>query len=139
MKNVLCFLKKAADEIKKNDDYLPVSAILVRKNEIVSMSCNLNESFLGHAEIQCIKIAEKKLKTKYLNDCEMFITLEPCPMCLHAIFLAKIKRVFFCAFSEHVFDKSFYRNKIEIYGGFYEDDMRRKLKNFFLKVREKKD
>ncbi len=138
---VFYFLSEAQKEANWiSDTSVPVGAVLTLRNRIISRACNSSASFLDHAEILCIREAEKKLKTKYLNDCEIFLTLEPCPMCLHAIFLAKIKRVFFSAFaySEHNPSNIFYKNSMEVYGGFDELRMSGRLKNFFFNIREKK-
>jgi len=75
---------------------IPIGAVLVKDGKIIARAFNSTESklnFTCHAEMLVIAKACRKLKTKYLNDCELFITLEPCPMCRGAIRLTRLKSV----------------------------------------------
>ena len=84
-------------EIAKENGDVPVGAVIIKNNEIIAKSHNqvvLQNDALAHAEIIAIKEASKKLNQKYLNDCDLYVSLEPCPMCAGAIVLAKIKRVY---------------------------------------------
>ena len=79
-----------------SDDEVPVSCIITKENKIISYAYNSkikNKSPLDHAEIIAIKKAAKKLKTWNLNDCELYVTLYPCDMCLSIINEARIKKV----------------------------------------------
>ena len=90
--------KKAFD-----NDEVPVGAVLVCNNEIVATGYNTRESennICGHAEINCLLNAGKKLKSWRFEDCVLYVTLEPCPMCASAIQQAKIKRVVYGASDE---------------------------------------
>ena len=125
-----------------NEDCIPVGAIIILNDNIIASARNKNKSFLTHAEIECIKEAEKRVQTKYLDKCEMFVTLKPCLMCHHAIFLSRIRKVFYGAFSNYEKENDFlYRSfsdkKIRYYGGFYEEESLHLLKNFFLNKRKK--
>lgn len=83
----------------KNDE-VPVGAVIVLKGEIISRAHNQKEAKkdpTSHAEIECIKKACKKLNKKYLDDCEMYVTLEPCLMCLGAILESRIKKIYIAA------------------------------------------
>lgn len=89
-------LKEAKKAYKKNE--VPVGAIIVKNNKILAKSHNLvekKEDATAHAELIAIKKASKLLKNWRLNDCEMYVTLEPCNMCVSAIELCRIKKVYF--------------------------------------------
>lgn len=81
---------------RKNE--IPVAAIVVRNGKIISKSYNkrnLTNNPLHHAEIICLVKASKKLKTCKLSDCDMYVTLEPCPMCKSVINESRIRNVYF--------------------------------------------
>ena len=81
---------------RKNE--IPVAAIVVRNGKIISKSYNkrnLTNNPLHHAEIICLVKASKKLKTWKLSDCDMYVTLEPCPMCKSVIDESRIRNVYF--------------------------------------------
>ena len=133
-------MKEAMSEAKISFDEncVPVGAIIVLNDKIVARGRNKNDSFLMHAEIECIRSAEKNLSTKYLDGCEIFVTMNPCSMCFYAIFLSKIRRVFFGSFSDNDFESDdFFKNKVESYGGFLEKESLKLLKTFFLSKRKK--
>ena len=78
-------------------DEVPVGAVIVKNNEIISFGFNLkekNQSALEHAELIAIEMASKKLKNWRLEDCDLYVTLDPCPMCASAIKQARIKNVY---------------------------------------------
>lgn len=77
---------------------IPVAAIVVRNGKIISKSYNkrnITNNPLHHAEIICLVKASKKLKTWKLSDCDMYVTLEPCPMCKSVINESRIRNVYF--------------------------------------------
>lgn len=81
---------------KKND--IPVSAILIRNNKIIAKAYNkknILKNPMMHAEIICLTRAYKKLKRWNLNDCILYVTLEPCDMCKNIIQESRIDNVFF--------------------------------------------
>ena len=94
-------MKIAFSEAKKAFDKgeVPIGAVIVSETgKIIAKAHNLTETKknpLCHAEILAIQKACKKINKKYLMNCSIFITLEPCPMCATAISLAKIKNVYF--------------------------------------------
>ena len=93
------YMKIALKEANKalKEDEVPIGAIIVFNNEIIAKAHNKKESKkdpLAHAEIECIRKATKKLGLKYLNDSEMYVTLEPCIMCAGAIINSRIKKVY---------------------------------------------
>lgn len=89
-------IKLAKKAFKKGE--VPVGAIIVKNNKIIAKAYNKIEKYKDatmHAEILAIKKASKKLKNWRLNDCEMYVTLEPCTMCSSAIELSRIKKVYY--------------------------------------------
>lgn len=94
------YIKIIIDEAKKASKHgeVPVGAIIIRKGKIISKAHNMVEkkkNSVLHAEIIAISKASKKMKNWRLNDCEMYVTLEPCEMCKSAIELCRIKKVYF--------------------------------------------
>ena len=127
-------------EKARDIDEVPVGAILVDKNgKIVASAHNLVETLIdpiAHAEILVIRDACNKLASKNLSDLDLYVTLQPCPMCLQAISLAKIKRVYFGAYDPEISINSIYMDhKPEIYGGINEKEAAILLKDFFKKKR----
>ena len=83
-------------------DEVPVGAVIVYNDKIIARGHNTREtkqSVLGHAEINAIKKASKKIGSWRLEDCDMYVTLEPCSMCSGAIIQSRIKNLYFGAFS----------------------------------------
>lgn len=98
----LDYMKIALEEAFKaySVDEVPVGAVIVCNGEIIAKAHNLREnkqSTLSHAEIEVIKIANDKLKSWRLDQCTLYVTLEPCMMCSGAIQQARIKRVVYAA------------------------------------------
>ena len=99
------FMKEAYKEAKKayNKLEVPVGAVIVKDGEVIARAHNLREkenNSLAHAEILCIKKACKKFNTWRLEDMEMYVTLEPCPMCAGALIQSRLKKVYFGAKDE---------------------------------------
>ncbi len=87
-------------EIAKSHDDVPIGAVIVRGDEIIATGENrvqLDKNPTLHAEIVAINAACEKLGQKFLDDCDIYISLEPCPMCATAISLARIKNVYYAA------------------------------------------
>lgn len=90
---------KEALKCKKTDD-VPVGAIIVEKDIIISKGHNTREktkSIIGHAEINAVEKACRKKNTWHLDDCVIYVTLEPCKMCLEVIRQARIKKIYYAA------------------------------------------
>lgn len=93
------FMKEALKEAKKayDRDEIPVGAVIVRDGKIIARAHNSKESSknaVAHAEILAIQKACKKLESWRLLDCEMYVTLEPCPMCAGALINARISKIY---------------------------------------------
>ena len=126
---------------------VPVGAAILRGDELISMAHNETiekNNPCAHAEMLAIERAFEKTGAYRLDDCEMYVTLEPCPMCAGAIALARLKRVYFGAYDA---EKGAFGGKIdiapdmniktEIYGGIEENESKKILKNFFRKSIDK--
>ena len=92
------FMEEALKEAKKayKKEEIPVGAVIVKDGEIISRAHNLKElknSSISHAEILAIDKANKKLKAWRLENCEMYVTLEPCMMCTGAIIQSRMSRL----------------------------------------------
>lgn len=97
------FLKFAIEQaiIAQEKGEVPVGAIIVKNNKLIAKGHNLCENTndpTAHAEIIAIKNASKILNTWRLNDCDMYVTLEPCPMCAGAIVQSRIRNLYIGAF-----------------------------------------
>ena len=96
----------------------------------------------SHAEISAIRKAERVLNNWRLDDCEMYVTLEPCPMCAWAILQSRIKTLYFGSFDKNygafgsAMDLRKYTNsKLKVYGGIKEEECDKILEEFFKKIR----
>ncbi len=125
---------------------IPVGAVIVKDGKIIAEGKNMREAkqnALSHAEIEAINNACKTLNSWRLDDCEMYVTLEPCPMCAGAIINARIKTLIFGAydFKSGSIDSVVnlcdypYNHKVEVYGGICEDECLNILRNFFGNLR----
>jgi len=136
---------KLADEAAAFGE-VPVGAVIVKNGKIIAKGRNMREqkqNALSHAEIEAINNACKELGSWRLDDCEMYVTLEPCPMCTGAIINSRIKTLIFGAYDSKAgsIDSVInlcdypYNHKPEIYGGILEDECLEILQNFFKKLR----
>ena len=138
------FMKIALNEAKAafDEDEIPVGAIIVHGNQIISRGYNqstkLNDS-TAHAEMIAITSAQNKIGSRYLNECEMYVTLEPCMMCSGAIYQSKLSKVIYALDDK---EKGYLRNsklnynkKIEIISNILEEESKNLLNTFFFKLR----
>ena len=135
----------ALAQAKKAEEHgeVPVGAILVRDGLLVAQAYNqpiLKNDPTAHAEIQLLRAAGKKLKNYRLTGTSLYVTLEPCAMCLGAIMHARIDRLVFsaydpktgvCGSSENLMDAKCFNHKINLVSGVLENESRQLLKNFF--------
>ena len=130
---------------------VPVGCVIVRGGEVVGRGRNRREerqSAASHAEMEAIAQANERLGTWRLDDCELYVTLEPCPMCAGAILNARIRRVWYGARDEafgacggvtNLFMENF-PNRPALVGGILERACRQVLSDFFASLRSgKKD
>lgn len=97
LENVYKILLEEA-KIGYAEDEVPISAVIVKNDEIISYAHNLKESLqsvMAHAEILAIEKASEKLNNWRLDGCDIYISLEPCTMCISAIHQARIKNVYY--------------------------------------------
>ena len=138
MKEALKQAKKAYDE-----DEIPVGAIIVCNNKIIARGYNQMEKLsdaTAHAEMIAITSAQNSLGSKYLNDIELYVTLEPCMMCSGAIFLSKIKKVVYALDDRergHIYkSKESINKKLVIIDNILENDSKTLIDSFFKKIRK---
>lgn len=142
------FMLSALEMAKEafDDGEVPVGAVIVKDNEIIAKGRNRREkekNALLHAEIDAINNACKKLHGWRLWNCEMYVTLEPCPMCAGAIINAHIPKVYFgaydykngsCGTITNLFEMP-YNFKPEYQGGFLQEECSELIKDFFKTLR----
>lgn len=97
------FMEKALEEAKIAEylNEVPVGAVIVKEREIIASAHNLRETLkdpTAHAEVIAIKKASEILNNWRLNECEMYVTLEPCPMCAGAILQSRIRKLYIGTF-----------------------------------------
>ncbi len=145
------FMKEALKEAKKayTKEEIPVGAIIVKDGKIIARAHNLRESknsSIAHAEILAIKKANKKLNAWRLEDCEMYITLEPCMMCMGAIINSRIKKIYIgtldpktgACMSVINIEEYKFNHTVEIETGILKKDCEYILKDFFKMLRQAK-
>ncbi|QSZ27401.1 nucleoside deaminase [Aceticella autotrophica] len=143
------FMQEALNEAEKSLHLseVPVGAVVVKDGIIIGRGHNLKETSNDgtmHAEIIAIKNACRNLNNWRLSDCDLFVTLEPCPMCAGAIIETRIRRVYIGAENANsgaagtVYDilgKRSLNSTSDIYFGIMEEECKNLLKNFFEKLR----
>src|SRR5574344_1186345 len=125
------FMSKALQEAKAAlaEGEIPIGAIIVCKGRIISRAHNLTETLCdvtAHAEMQAITAAANQLGGKYLTDCTLYVTIEPCPMCAGALGWAQIPRIVYGAADDkrgfHVYAPKALHPRTTISGGILEED-----------------
>ena len=142
----------ALEEAKKaySKGEVPIGAVIVKDGEIIARSHNLKEtlkSAIAHAEILAIEKACKKLGAWRLLDCEMYVTLEPCPMCAGALINSRIKKIYIgtddpktgaCGSKLNLLKDFTFNHDIEIEKYILKEECSKILKDFFKMLREQK-
>lgn len=139
------FMQEAINIAKNSEKDLPIGAVLVKNGEIISKAHNekeLRKDVTAHAEMLVIQEAQEILGTTILSDCELYVTLEPCPMCSWAILNSRISKVFFGAY-DTIYGalgsatdlRNFLNSKTEVIGGIKEEECSTLLKNYFKTIR----
>lgn len=143
------FMKLALAEAQQayNKEEVPVGAVVVCNNQVIARAHNLTEMLTdvtAHAEMQAITSAAEFLGSKYLKDCTMYITLEPCAMCAGALKWSQIGKIVYgapdqkqgCSLIQKQLPKpGLFHPKTEIIGGILQDDCAALLTTFFAKKR----
>ena len=145
------FMREALKEAQKAYDQaeVPIGAVVVLNGEIIGRGHNLREKEQDatlHAEIKAIRQANQHLGSWRLEDCELFVTLEPCPMCSGAMILARMKKVIFGAFDPkagtagtfmNLLQDSRFNHQVEVEQGVLEEECQEILRSFFKGLRER--
>ena len=146
------FMKQALKEAEKayQKEEVPIGAVIVKDGKIIARAYNLKEikhDTTEHAEIRAIKKASKRLGAWRLSDCEMYTTLEPCPMCAGALIQARIKKVHIGTMDEktgacgsvlNLLKDHKFNHQVEVEYGILENECREILQEFFKELRKKK-
>ena len=146
------FMGEALKEAKKayNKAETPIGCVIVKDNIILSRGHNtkeLKQDPTLHAEINAIKKATKKLKSWRLLDCDLYVTLEPCPMCAGALLQSRIRKVYIGTPDPkagavgsvlNLLDIEGFNHKVAVEYGILEDQCSKVLKDFFRELRVKK-
>ena len=146
------WMKEAIKQALKayKEDEVPIGCVIVKDNKIISRGYNKrekNQISMDHAEMIAIKKACKKLGSWRLEDCDLYVTLEPCPMCAGAIIQSRIRKVIYGASDPkggsvksvvQLFDIKEYNHHPEYISGIYEKECSELLTDFFKSKRKVK-
>lgn len=134
------FMRKALIEAQAayDEGEIPIGAIIVCRDRIISRAHNLTETLndvTAHAEMQAITAAANALGGKYLTDCTLYVTVEPCPMCAGAIGWAQIPHIVYGAPDEkrgyRKFAPNAFHPKATVVSGVLEEECRSLMQDFF--------
>ena len=139
------FMREALKIAAQSGEDLPIGAVIMKDGKVLSKAHNKKEAkndVTAHAEILAIQSAQRKLKTKFLKDCEIYITLEPCPMRAWAILNAGIPKVYFGAYDTMygalgtAMDlRDYLHSKTDVVGGILEEECSKLLRDYFKEIR----
>lgn len=146
------FMQAAIEEAKKAEQIneVPIGAVIVYENEIIARGYNLREASqttLSHAELIAIQKANQTIGSWRLEDCTLYVTLEPCPMCAGAIVQSRIKRVVYGATDPkagcagtlmNLLDEPRFNHQVEVTSGVLKEECAGMLTAFFRKLRKRK-
>ena len=147
------FMKEAIKLAKKAQllDEMPVGAVIVKDGKIIARGYNKRETkknALLHAEIDAINKACRKLGGWRLVGCDMYVTLEPCPMCAGALLNARVENVYFGAYDEksgcagsalNLFNMNLCNYSLNVQGGILQEECALVIKDFFKNLRNRKN
>lgn len=138
------FMKEALKEAKKalEDDEIPIGAVVVLQNQVIARAHNLTEMLndvTAHAEMQAFTSAANYLGGKYLNECTLYVTVEPCVMCAGATYWTQIGKIVYGAKDEKrgysLIIQNILHPKTKVVSGVMENECSKLMKEFFLKKR----
>lgn len=147
------FMFAALQEAERalDEGEVPIGAVVVHKNKIVGRGYNQTEKLkdsTAHAEMLAITAASGLLGSWRLNECDLYVTAEPCVMCTGASVLARIKTIYYgadepkfgaCGSLYNIAAEGKLNHKIKIYSGIYAEESRKLMQDFFQKSRNKKE
>lgn len=147
------FMNKAIDEAKKAEvmNEVPIGAVIVYHDKVIATGANVRETSqktLSHAELIAIERANEHIGSWRLEDCTLYVTLEPCPMCAGAIIQSRIKRVVYgapdpkagCAGTlMNLLENKRFNHQVEVTSGLMEDVCGQLLTDFFKQLRKRKE
>lgn len=138
------YMKLALDEARKAfaEGEIPIGAVVVCRDQVVARAHNLTETLCdvtAHAEMQAITAAANTLGGKYLTDCTLYVTVEPCAMCAGALGWSQIPRIVYGCGDEkrgyQLYAPRALHPKTNITGGILEEDCRQLMHDFFRQKR----
>ena len=128
---------------------VPIGCVIVRDGKIIAQNHNrveLNNDSTAHAELISIREAQKSIGYKHLLECDMYITLEPCPMCAGAIVLSRLNNIYIaakdpktgaCGSVVNITDNQQLNHRCSVHYGIKEQESSELIKSFFRKIRER--
>ena len=134
--------------LAKNENEVPVGAVIIQDNKLIARAHNqpiLNHDPTAHAEVEVLRKAGRVLKNYRLPKSTLYVTLEPCIMCLGAIMHARIERIVFgasdpktgaCGLKTGLTSETFFTHKVKVDGGILEEECKEILKSFFKSKRK---
>lgn len=140
-KNMFAALQEAEKAFELNE--VPIGAVVVYENKIIGRGFNQTEMLndaTAHAEMLAITAASNHLGSKLLDECDLYVTVEPCVMCSGAILLSRIKNLYFgtlepkfgaCGSLYNIIEGGKYNHKPNVFSGIYSDESKYLLENFF--------
>ena len=136
-------MQSAIEQAKKCKIDVPIGCVIKKDGQIIAMTHNQREidnDVTAHAEMLAIKEAQKKLNSSHLNGCELYVTLEPCPMCAWAIVESGISTVYFGSYNSDygalISNPLKLPKSLKVYGGIKEDECDKMLEDFFRELRK---
>ncbi len=146
------WMKHAIREAERayNSDEVPVGAVIVYQNKIIAKGSNQIEMMrdpTAHAEMIALTAAAANLENKFLKDCTLYVTMEPCPMCAGALVLSKIPTIVFGCYDPkmgaggsvmNILENKKFNHSVHLIGGVLDGECSAILKDFFAKKRKKR-
>jgi len=138
------YMKMALDEARKafDEGEIPIGCVVVCQDHVITRTHNLTETLCdvtAHAEMQAITAAANTLGGKYLTDCTLYVTVEPCPMCAGALGWAQVPRIVYGCQDEkrgyRLYAPRALHPKANITGGILEEECRQLMQDFFRQKR----
>lgn len=149
MEDKIKFMRAAIARAKKGQKKgeVPVGAVIVADGKVVSSGYNRRtetQAALSHAEMYAIDRACKKFKSWRLPECDLYVTLEPCPMCMGAALNARVRKIYFGAYEQkgrsmtkELAESNLLNHTLEVEGGVLEEECSALLTGFFREMRQK--